>query len=131
MSAAVATHCFACGSRDLVPFWRVDSVPTHCVLLMRTRQEALEYPRGDLEIAGCRACGFVENLRFEPEVHEYSPRCEESQAFSPTFNRFALELCDDYLRRYRPQSVLEIGCGKGDFLALICERGGCEGIGID
>lgn len=131
MSATAATRCFACGSRELVPFWRVDSIPAHCVLLMRTRKEALEYPCGDLELAACRACGFVENVRFEPEVHEYSPRCEESQAFSPTFNRFALDLCDDYLRRYRPKTVLEIGCGKGDFLALMCERGGCEGIGVD
>jgi SAM-dependent methyltransferase len=31
----------------------------------------------------------------------------------------------------RGKTVLEIGCGKGEFLALICELGGNTGIGID
>src|SRR5690606_21428254 len=31
----------------------------------------------------------------------------------------------------RGKNVIEIGCGKGDFLNLICERGNNIGIGID
>ena len=123
--------CFACGSHDVHDFYEIADIPTHCVLLMRTRAEAIGYPRGDLTLAVCHACGFVQNRLFRPEVHEYSPRCEESQAFSGTFNRFARELAADYLQRYAPKTVLEIGCGKGDFLALICEMGACRGVGID
>jgi len=29
------------------------------------------------------------------------------------------------------KQVLEIGCGQGDFLALLCERADCRGIGFD
>ena len=28
-------------------------------------------------------------------------------------------------------TVLEIGCGKGEFLVALCERAGCNGIGLD
>jgi len=31
----------------------------------------------------------------------------------------------------RGKTILEIGCGKGEFLALMCELGDCRGIGID
>lgn len=129
--AGAAGSCFACGAGGMQPFWALTGIPAHSVLLMRSRQEAIDYPRGDLELGVCAACGFVQNLRFQPQVHEYSPRCEESQAFSGTFNRFARDLAVDYVARYRPKSVLEIGCGKGDFLALLCEAGNCQGVGID
>jgi SAM-dependent methyltransferase len=70
---------------------------------------------------------------FDPSVHEYSPSCEESQAFSPTFNKFAKALAQRWVERYgiRNKTIVEIGCGKGDFLMLICEAGDNQGIGID
>ncbi|MGE0143138.1 MAG: class I SAM-dependent methyltransferase [Planctomycetota bacterium] len=129
--ASTDCNCPACGSDRARDFFTVANIPIHCVLLMRTREEATSYPRGDLTLAHCAACGFVWNRRFLAELHEYSPRCEESQAFSGTFNRFARELADDYLERYSPRTALEIGCGKGDFLALLCERGELTGVGID
>jgi SAM-dependent methyltransferase len=41
----------------------------------------------------------------------------------------ALRLIEDY--GLRGKRVLEIGCGKGEFLKLICELGNNEGIGFD
>jgi SAM-dependent methyltransferase len=37
------------------------------------------------------------------------------------------------IERYdlRGKRILEIGCGKGEFLLLLAELGGCEGVGID
>ncbi|HVC26494.1 MAG TPA: class I SAM-dependent methyltransferase, partial [Acidimicrobiales bacterium] len=64
---------------------------------------------------------------------EYSDRYEETQGFSPRFREFATELATRWIDRYeiRGRRVLEIGCGKGEFLELICELGGNRGIGID
>ena len=127
------TRCFNCGTGDLSPFYEVEGVPVHSVLLMPTREEAVQYPRGDLKLAFCPACGFVQNMVFDPEVHEYSTRYEETQGFSPTFQKFHRDLADRLIERFalKDREVLEIGCGKGEFLALMCEAGSNRGIAID
>jgi hypothetical protein len=114
-------------------FYEVERVPVHSVLLMRTRAEALNYPKGDLRLGLCRRCGFIGNLEFDPGLHEYSGRYEETQGFSPTFNEFHRRLAEDLIERYgiRGKKVIEIGCGKGEFLALLCELGGNRGMGFD
>jgi SAM-dependent methyltransferase len=130
---ATAVACAACGSPKLDMFYEVENVPVHSVLLMPTREEALAYPRGDISLAFCEACGFISNTKFDSSKHNYSSEYEETQAFSPTFNAFhhrlALQLID--LHDLRGKKVIEIGCGKGEFLILLCELGGNTGIGFD
>ncbi|WP_159715051.1 class I SAM-dependent methyltransferase [Geminicoccus flavidas] len=126
--------CKACGSTDLELFYRVDRIPVHSCLMVDSRQEALDFPRGDLELGFCNSCGFIENVRFDPKPQNYSPAYEETQAFSPRFVRFLEEICDDQIRKFhlKPgKTALEIGCGKGEFLVTLCERSGASGIGID
>jgi SAM-dependent methyltransferase len=125
--------CPNCLTPETRPFYEVRQVPVHSVLLMRTPMEARTYRRGDLELAFCDHCGFVGNCKFDPAVHEYSMRCEESQGYSDTFNAFARTLAAAVVQRYdvRAKTVLEIGCGKGEFLRLVCALGGNKGIGID
>jgi hypothetical protein len=129
----VATACTACGGTRLEAFYRVDAVPVHSCLLVDTREAALAFPTRDLELVFCEDCGLVFNRLFDPSVLDYSPDYEETQGFSPRFRRFLEELCDDQATRHAlaGKTVLEIGCGKGEFLATLCERAGCRGIGID
>lgn len=126
-------ECPNCAGTGLRVFYELDGIPVHSCLLMPSRAEAIDYPRGDLRLAFCQACGFITNTAFDPSVHEYSQRYEETQGFSPTFNAFARSLAARYAREYPMQgrTVLEIGCGKGEFLALLCELSGASGIGID
>ena len=135
MSAPSETgaSCASCGSRDLTPFYGVRGIPVHSCLVMPDRRSALAYRKGDLQLAICPSCGFVQNTSFDASLHEYSTRYEETQSFSPRFNRFATELATRLLDRFglRGKTVLEIGCGKGEFLCLLCELGGCRGIGFD
>lgn len=128
-----ALECPNCAGDGLRVFYELDSVPVHSCLLMPTRAEAVDYPRGDLHLGFCAACGFICNTAFDPSVHEYSQRYEETQGFSPTFNAFARSLASRYVRDYpmKGRTVLEIGCGKGEFLALLCELSEADGIGID
>ena len=117
----------------MTKFYEVRNIPVHSVLLMPTRERALGYPRRDLKLGFCPDCGFVSNMIFDPTVHEYSTSCEESQGFSPTFNAFAKSLAQRWVAQYGlvGRSVLEIGCGKGEFLALLVEKGMKGGVGID
>ncbi len=128
--AGVCPNCLAANAESL---YEVREVPVHSVLLMRSRDEAMGYPRGDVSLKFCPRCGFLYNGSFDPSVHEYSTRCEESQGFSGTFNAFARRLASQVVEQYdvRGKTVLEIGCGKGEFLELLCRLGDNRGIGID
>ncbi len=125
--------CPACGSIRNDIFYVLAGIPVHSVLLVPTRAEALEFPRGDLRLAFCQDCGFIFNSAFDPARLAYSSRYEETQGFSPTFNAFHQRLAQHLIDRYdlRRKMVVEIGCGKGEFLTLLCELGENQGIGFD
>ncbi|UCG57949.1 MAG: methyltransferase domain-containing protein [Phycisphaerales bacterium] len=105
----------------------------HSCLLVSSQKKALEYPRGGLQLSFCHACGFIANTRFDGTANNYCTEYEETQGFSPRFRAFAKSLAERLIEKYdiRGKSVLEIGCGKGEFLALMCELGDNRGIGID
>jgi SAM-dependent methyltransferase len=114
-------------------FHDVKGVPVHSVLLMDSREIAVKYPRGDIKLGYCGNCGFVSNTAFNPTVHEYSTQYEETQGFSPTFREFHSRLAASLIEKYdlNKKTVVEIGCGKGEFLTLLCQMGENRGIGFD
>ena len=105
----------------------------HSNRLLASRAEARAQPRGDLELRFCRDCGFIQNQAFDPSLQVYAEDYEDAQAGSPRFRRFSGELVEHLVERYRLEGscVLEIGCGRGDFLNELCQRTGGPGIGID
>jgi len=125
--------CPNCGSDGMSVFYEINRVPVHSVLLLPTREEAVNYPKGDIALGFCDTCGFISNVAFDPSLHEYSSRYEATHAFSPTFNAFSQRLADHLIKRHnlRGKDIIEIGCGQGEFLALLCERGDNRGIGFD
>jgi cyclopropane fatty-acyl-phospholipid synthase-like methyltransferase len=125
--------CPACDGVDLRHFHEESSVPAHSCLLLDTRTEAAEYPRGRIDLVFCRGCGFISNAAFDPALNEYSQRYEETQSFSPHFTAWARDLAEEWVDRFDlyGRCVLEIGCGKGEFLTMMCEAGAGQGIGID
>ncbi|HVL92721.1 MAG TPA: class I SAM-dependent methyltransferase [Acidimicrobiales bacterium] len=127
------TTCPACGAGDIRIFHEQLGVPVNSCLLLDDRETAQAFPRGDLVLGFCRACGFISNTAFDPVRSEYSSRYEETQGFSPRFRAFSQELARTWVERHGLQgrSVLEIGCGKGEFLVDMVEAGAGSGIGID
>lgn len=129
----MSSICPSCASSDSEAFYHVADVPAHSVLLMPSAEVAQGYPRGDLDLAVCRSCGFIYNTSFDATLNDYSSEYEETQGFSPTFRTFAESLAQRWIDRHdiHDKTILEIGCGKGEFLALMCDLGGNRGIGID
>ncbi len=125
--------CPACESSRLAIFHRQASVPANSCLLLDDEDEARRFPRGALTLAACHACGVICNVDFDPALTEYSGRYEETQAFSPRFTEFAASLARRWVDTYHLAggTVLEIGSGKGEFLAHMADAGIGKGIGID
>jgi len=101
--------------------------------MVSTQQDALSFTKGDIVLGFCEECGFISNIAFNPSLRDYSPIYEDQQCFSSTFNAFAQSLASRLVEKYdlHNKEILEIGCGKGDFLALLCELGNNSGVGID
>lgn len=127
------TECPCCESSRVEVFHEVYDVPVNSVLSLASQSEALNFPRGDIRLGFCDECGFIYNTAFDPARLEYSERYDPTQAFSPTFNRWHRQLAEQLVARHdlRDKEIIEIGCGKGEFLALLCEMGGNHGLGFD
>jgi SAM-dependent methyltransferase len=117
----------------MVRFLRIQDMPVYSNVLLETREQALDVPLGELDLACCRQCGHVFNLAFDASRMDYTPAYENSLHFSPGFQKYAEELSLHLVRSHdiRNKLVIDIGCGKGDFLATICKAGGNRGIGFD
>ncbi|MBL8056982.1 MAG: methyltransferase domain-containing protein, partial [Anaerolineales bacterium] len=125
--------CPACGAAAGPAFYSLAGAPVHSVLLLETRAAAVGYPRGELQLGLCERCGFIWNMAFDPGRHEYSAKYEATQAYSATFNAFHRRLAEHLIQRYdlHGKDLIEIGCGQGEFLSLLCELGGNRGVGFD
>jgi len=125
--------CQNCGGQAISIFYEVGSVPVHTCSLQSTKQKALRFPKGKILLGFCEECGFISNSTFDPSIMSYSSSYEDQQCFSSTFNVFAQNLAKRLAERYNlcNKNVLEIGCGKGDFLTLLCELGDNSAVGID
>jgi SAM-dependent methyltransferase len=125
--------CPSCGATDVEVFHEETGVPVNSCLLLASEAEARAFPRGAIRLGFCHACGFIANTAFDQALAEYSTRYEETQGFSPRFQRFADDLAHRLVDRFdlHDKDVLEIGCGKGEFLLRVCELGGNRGIGVD
>jgi len=114
-------------------FYAVKSVPVHSVHLIYSRDSAFRFPRGDIVLGFCPRCSFISNIAFKPEAVEYISGYEGTQAFSSTFTIFHRRLARYLRERYEltNATIIEIGCGQGEFLDLLCEKGLNRGIGFD
>ena len=130
---ALSYICPNCRKQRMSAFYEVKDVPVNSCLMMSTQQEAVKFPRGNVVLGFCEECGFISNIAFDSSKVDYSSTYEDQQCFSSTFNAFAHGLAKRLVEKHNLHNkrILEIGCGKGDFLALLCELGHNYGVGID
>jgi len=114
-------------------FFAMDRIPLSSCALFQTREAAAGFGRGDLELAVCHDCGFIQNRLFEHHLVDYTIPYEESQAFSPRFLTFQEALVSELVAAHdlAGKTILEIGCGKGAFLESLCRSSGARGVGVD
>ena len=125
--------CSNCGSSHISLFYKVTQIPVHSVVLMRSKKEAQEIERGNINLGFCDECGFIGNFHFQADLLDYAAEYESTQAYSPTFNTFHQQLATHFVNRYDlyKKDIIEIGCGHGEFLNLLCRLGDNRGLGFD
>lgn len=126
-------QCLCCGHDSLELFHTVRGVPVNNSLLLDSAEEARTLPVGDLDLGCCVRCGFIQNTAFDSSLVDYGDGYEDTQAHSGHFVEFATELSRGLIERHGLENsrTLEIGCGKGDFLRLLCGLTGGPGVGYD
>lgn len=125
--------CPVCGSQDLTDCVHIASVPVYCNVLFASRDDALAAPTGDMDLVFCPTCSHLFNAAFDPTLLEYNSAYENSLHHSPRFQSYARALAGRLVADYdlRGKTIVEIACGQGDFLRLVCELGGNRGVGFD
>lgn len=135
MDAALITEraCPICGSDSSGSFFDMPGMPALCNQLFPAAESARAMPRGDITLSFCDRCGFVFNRAFDPGLVPYGAHYENSLHFSPSFQAYAESLARRLIERHavRGRRVVEIACGNGEFLSLLCELGDNRGIGYD
>ena len=124
-------RCPACGRGSMDVFFQQHGIPVTSNVSFRTREEALAVPRGDMRLAFCHGCGLIANVAFEDQP--LGDETETSQAASPRFREYASNLARTWIERYglEGQTVLEVGCARGEFLEILLEQGAGHVIGVD
>lgn len=129
----MSINCPACGSPDSRAFFESSSVPVFCNVLWEDAERARSARRGSIHLHACRGCRLVYNAAFDPGLLEYGIQYENSLHCSPHFQGFADDLAVHLVERFslEDEVVLEVGCGRAEFLALLCRLGRNRGIGFD
>ena len=114
-------------------FFEMLDVPIYCNLLWSDKNAAIDCPKGDIKLAFNSQTGLITNIAFEPSKLEYDRDYENSLHYSPRFEQYANSLAQDLVQRHQlfAKNIIEIGCGKGDFLISLCKLGNNRGVGFD
>lgn len=132
-TGTAGVRCPVCDTAQLRPFYAQAGVPTHVGILWPTRQEAVECPRGDLDLGYCPGCALVYNTGFDASRNTYGHSYDNALHFSAVFQDYEQNLAQRLVDTYgiRDADVVEIGSGSGHFLGLVCALGENRGTGFD
>lgn len=128
-----AGTCLVCGGSDLEPVVDLGSSPATTGALHDDAAGARAVRCGRMELVGCRACGHVSNRAFDEALVDYDASYDNSLHFSAAFQRYASALAERLVASYplAGKHVVEIGSGRGDFLAALTSLAGATGTGYD
>jgi hypothetical protein len=96
-------------------------------------EDALDVPRGDIDLVVCTSCGHLFNRSFDERLLDYDATYENSLHFSEHFRSFARSLAGQLVSNHHLEgaSVAELGSGPGHFLSMLCDEGVGRGYGWD
>ncbi len=124
--------CPLCGGEPGPPFLVRAAVPVHQNLTAVSAERARSAARGRLEMTACVICGFVFNRAFDAGLLAYGPDYDNTQSLSAAFDDHLTALARHLVERrgVRGARIIEVGCGRGDFLRRLVAWPGADNTGI-
>lgn len=113
--------------------YSVEQVPTFQNKVYNSFEEAINSPKGNVEVVIDEESGLLKNQLFDNSVMEYDQNYQNEQNHSPYFQAYLNEVSstiESFINFDRGQKIIEIGCGKGYFLEYLRDKG-YDVIGFD
>lgn len=124
--------CPVCQGQRLTAFLQRPLVPVHQNLVVSSREAARSAPRGNLDLMVCDDCGFVFNRAFDLSRLAYGADYDNRQTCSAYFDDYLDGLVKELVDQQgvRGKTIVEVGCGKGDFLRKLVNFPGADNTGF-
>jgi SAM-dependent methyltransferase len=132
-NAMTQPRCPACDAPHTTHVVTIPSVPVFCNVLLNSAPQARAAAQATIELVCCNHCHHLFNRAFDSQLLAYAPGYDASLFFSPTYQEYAKVTAHDLIERHHliGKTLLEIGCGDGRYLELICKLGNNRGVGMD
>ncbi|MCC0637091.1 class I SAM-dependent methyltransferase [Clostridioides sp. ES-S-0001-02] len=126
-------RCPICGSENINIFLSRKNVPIHQNFIFSNREVAINDVKGDLIVGLCSHCEFIFNTSFDTSKIQYDDFYDNTQNHSFRFQSHINEIISYLIKEYNlsKKVVVEVGCGKGEFLKTFIQRSKGKGYGFD
>ena len=116
--------CPVCGSTHQKLIVARKSFPVLQNAIFNTPEDAKAVPRGEIEFYRCTDCDFLFNAKYRQV--DYGSNYENFQGNSILFDEYvggnAERIVNHISKITEPVTIIEIGCGQGDFLKRIMNQ---------
>lgn len=127
------TGCPLCFSMNLENIYRQNETPVFANTVYKSVEKSKRCDKGEINLKLCNNCGFVFNSKLDTKLLKYDKNYDNNRTFSNLYNKYTHNLSQKLINKYKinNKSILEIGCGDGSFLRVLCKKSDSEGIGFD
>ena len=125
--------CPCCAQADIETLLRTPEMPVNSCVLRWSEQDSRSFPKKRMDLVGCPVCGFFWNATFQEDLLLYDADYESTQMHSGVFREYLQRTAREWLASLEnePHSILEVGCGQGEFLAALAEITAADLLGFD
>jgi SAM-dependent methyltransferase len=133
VSMCSKTKCPICNSSDIVQFLKIVNTSVHQNMIIKDKTSAKLVNKGNLNMHVCNNCTFIFNSEFDESKLEYGEFYDNTQDFSQLFIEYVDDEIEYLINRFRiyESRIVEVGCGKGNFLVKLAQKSNSFGYGFD
>lgn len=125
ISMKLNKKCPVCDSHKTIEVYSFPPAPIMQNSLAESKRMALKTRLSVVVLYGCIECNHVWNAAFEESLTSYSNSYNNSQSASAHFTEYTKRLAERLVSEYGlcEKKVVEVGCGKGQFMQLLRDAG--------